>query len=162
MRLLPVGPRRALLLATVVALALVAGSCSSPPPPAAVHVERVSGGPTGTYVVPAGIHKIKHVIVIMQENRSFDSYFGTFPGADGIPMKNGTPTVCVNDPATGACVAPYVDHADVNGGGPHSAVNAVADIGGGKMDGFIGQANRDARVAWTPPIRPVPIRPRRT
>ena len=31
--------------------------------------ERVAGGPTGTYVVPAGIHKIKHVIVIMQENR---------------------------------------------------------------------------------------------
>ena len=27
----------------------------------------------GTYIVPAGIHKIKHVIVIMQENRSFDS-----------------------------------------------------------------------------------------
>ena len=26
-----------------------------------------------------GIHKIKHVIVISQENRSFDSYFGTFP-----------------------------------------------------------------------------------
>ena len=42
----------------------------------------------------AGIHKIKHVVVIMQENRSFDSYFGTFPGAAGIPMKNGAPT-CV-------------------------------------------------------------------
>ncbi len=28
-----------------------------------------------------GIHKIRHVIVIMQENRSFDSYFGTYPGA---------------------------------------------------------------------------------
>jgi len=27
----------------------------------------------------AGIHKIKHVIIIMQENRSFDSYFGTYP-----------------------------------------------------------------------------------
>ena len=47
-----------------------------------------------------GIHKIKHVIVIQQENRSFDSYFGTFPGADGIPMKNGKPTVCVTDPKT--------------------------------------------------------------
>ena len=35
---------------------------------------------------PVGIHKIKHVVVIMQENRSFDSYFGTFPGADGIPI----------------------------------------------------------------------------
>ena len=27
----------------------------------------------------AGIHKIRHVVVIMQENRSFDSYFGTYP-----------------------------------------------------------------------------------
>ena len=33
--------------------------------------------------VPVGIHKIKHVVVIMQENRSFDEYFGTYPGADG-------------------------------------------------------------------------------
>ncbi len=32
-----------------------------------------------------GIHKIQHIVVIMQENRSFDSYFGTYPGADGIP-----------------------------------------------------------------------------
>jgi phospholipase C len=28
--------------------------------------------------------KIKYVFVIYQENRSFDSYFGTFPGADGL------------------------------------------------------------------------------
>jgi phospholipase C len=35
----------------------------------------------------AGIHKIEHVVVIMQENRSFDTYFGTFPGADGLPSK---------------------------------------------------------------------------
>ena len=34
---------------------------------------------------PRGIHKIRHVVIIMQENRSFDSYFGTYPGADGIP-----------------------------------------------------------------------------
>src|SRR5262249_5186780 len=32
-----------------------------------------------------GIHKISHVIVITQENRSFDSYFGTYPGADAMP-----------------------------------------------------------------------------
>ena len=34
---------------------------------------------------PDGIHKIKHVVIVMQENRSFDSYFGTFPGVDGLP-----------------------------------------------------------------------------
>src|SRR5271169_947533 len=76
----------------------------------------VPGGPTGCYLVPPGIHKIKHVIVIMQENRSFDSYFGAYPGADGIPVKNGQPTVCVPDPVTKACVAPFHDVDDINGG----------------------------------------------
>jgi len=93
----------------------------------------------------AGIHKIQHVIVIMQENRSFDSYFGTYPGADGIPMQNGVPTVCVTDPANGRCVKPYLDHQDVNGGGPHEAVNSTADVDGGKMDGFLAQAEKGAR-----------------
>lgn len=88
----------------------------------------------------AGIHKIQHVIVIMQENRSYDTYFGTYPGGDGIPMQHGMPSVCVPDAATGACIAPYVDHADVNGGGPHGASNATADINGGHMDGFVDQA----------------------
>ena len=118
-------------------LGLVAASCGGAPAPS---VERVIGGPTGSYVVPAGIHKIRHVVVIMQENRSFDTYFGTFPGADGIPMSGGKPTTCVPDPASGSCVAPFVDHADVNGGGPHSYGNAVADMDAGRMDGFIGQA----------------------
>lgn len=87
----------------------------------------------------SGIHKIKHVVVIMQENRSFDSYFGTFPGADGIPMKDGIPTVCVPDTATGQCVSPYHDTNDVNQGGPHGQADAANDIDGGKMNGFIDQ-----------------------
>jgi phospholipase C len=86
------------------------------------------------------IQKIKHVVIIMQENRSFDSYFGTYPGADGLPMHNGRPTVCVPDPAHRTCVAPYYDNQDVNKGGPHGQDNAQEDIAGGKMNGFIGQA----------------------
>jgi phospholipase C len=89
-----------------------------------------------------GIHKIQHIIVIMQENRSFDTYFGTYPGADGIPMQNGVPAVCVNDPRTGLCVKPYHNPNDLNHGGPHGASNATADINGGKMDGFIAQAEK--------------------
>jgi phospholipase C len=112
--------------------------------------KEATGGPSGTYVVPEGVRKIEHVIMIMQENRSFDEYFGTFPGADGIPMQNGKPSVCVTDPATGSCVAPYEDHADVNGGGPHSANNATADINGGKMDGFIGQAESGRKGCLNP------------
>ena len=89
-------------------------------------------------IAPAtGIHKIRHVVIIMQENRSFDSYFGTFPGADGIP-----PGVCVPDPDNGGCVAPFYDPSDLNYGGPHSQNNAVADIDNGRMDGFVAQAEQ--------------------
>jgi phospholipase C len=89
--------------------------------------------------VSGGIHKIKHVVVIMQENRSFDSYFGTFPGANGIPRdRNGNFTVCVPDPRAGHCQKPYHNSSDVNSGGPHMAVDARADINGGNMNGFIG------------------------
>lgn len=85
----------------------------------------------------SGIHKIKHIVIIMQENRAFDSYFGTYPGVDGIPMKNGVPTVNVFDPATGKYVEPYHDINDRNQGGPHGAVDSVSDIDNGKMDGFV-------------------------
>ncbi len=133
-------------------LAGLLAACSSGQPAQPAHpdkdktasVKEVTGGPTGRYVVPPGIHKIKHVIMIMQENRSFDSYFGTYPGADGIPMKNGKPTVCVPGPG-GGCTRPYHDRSDRNGGGPHGEGNAVADVNGGKMDGFIRQ--RDAARA---------------
>jgi phospholipase C len=50
------------------ALSLLAAACGGPAPSAP---ERVAGGPTGRYVVDPGIHKIKHMVVIMQENRSF-------------------------------------------------------------------------------------------
>jgi phospholipase C len=46
-----------------------------------------STGTTGPHIPPA-IHRIRHVIVVMQENRSFDNYFGTYPGADGIPRRS--------------------------------------------------------------------------
>jgi len=82
---------------------------------------------------PRGIDKIKHVIVVMQENRSFDEYFGTFPGADGIPAG-----VCISDPRPGrSCIAPFHDPSDVNVDAPHSREVAIADIDDGKMDGFV-------------------------
>ncbi len=56
------------------------------------------------------IHRIRHVVIIMQENRSFDSYFGTFPGcgrhsdarrpADGLRARI---------PQQGNCVRPFHD-----------------------------------------------------
>jgi phospholipase C len=90
----------------------------------------------------AGIHKIRHVVVVMQENRSFDSYFGTYPGADGLPRRDGAFTVCVPDPKSGICQRPYHDTLDRNTGGPHEHFDAIRDINGGKMDGFLRQARR--------------------
>jgi phospholipase C len=106
--------------------------------------------PPAASPIPPGITKIKHVIVIMQENRSFDSYFGTYPGADGFPQQIGQPAVCLQDPQTKACVKPYPDHADVNGGGPHGSAAATADINSGKMDGFVQQAVRGRRGCTDP------------
>jgi len=128
-----------ILCAGAIGIGLLA-ACTTDPRPA----KAAAGGALGSYVVPAGIHKIKHVIIIMQENRSFDSYFGTYPRADGIPMRGGVPTVCVPNPVAG-CGRPYHDTADVNGGGPHGLGNAVADVNHGLMDGFIRQ--RDAAKA---------------
>ncbi len=107
------------------------------------------GLPTTSYTpIPADLAaaraKIKHVVIIMQENRSFDSYFGTFPGADGFPVKNGKFTVCIPDPGKGTCVYPFHDPSDMNYGGPHAARNAAGDIDGGKMDGFIIQTEQSA------------------
>jgi phospholipase C len=87
-----------------------------------------------------GIHKIQHVIVVMQENRSFDNYFGTYPGAEGIPMSNGKPTVCLPDPTRPRCVRPFHDRRLVDNGGPHTNQAAVTDINGGRMNGFLRSA----------------------
>ncbi len=118
------------------------GSNANEPPPVPASAE-----------LAAARSKIQHIVVVMQENRSFDEYFGTYPGVDGIPMQNGVPTVCVNDPKTGQCVKPYHDPNDVNAGGPHAAQSAARDIDGGKMDGFIATF-RNAQTACISPNVP--------
>ena len=62
---------------------------------------------------------IQHVIVIVQEDRSFDSYFGTYPGADGIPMVKGRPSVCVPDLKSATCSRSFHTHDDRTTGGPN-------------------------------------------
>lgn len=87
-----------------------------------------------------GLEKIEHVIIIVQENRSFDHYFGTFPGADGIPTQGGVISVCIPDPGHGGCVVPYHNPSLANAGGPHAQADMLADLDGGKMDGFVKRA----------------------
>lgn len=132
------------------AAAAALAACSAPPSPAA------------SAVIDPNIHKIQHVVVIQQENRSFDSYFGTYPGADGIPMTGAQPGPCLPAAAGAPCVRPFVDHADVNGGGPHGQDNATADIDGGTMDGFITQASAAKKGCTDPNNPPAPTRPPRT
>jgi phospholipase C len=121
------------VLAAVVALS-TAGVASSKPSRHAQGNFRAGG-----YASPQGIHKIRHIVIIMQENRSFDNYFGTYPGAAGIPMRGGQPAVCIPAPAKHACVKPYHDRQDFNFGGPHDAAASAADINGGRMNGFLAQ-----------------------
>jgi phospholipase C len=114
--------------AVILSMALVLGGCDLFP-----------NLPT----TPRDSSVIEHVVIIMQENRSFDHYFGIFPGANGIPMEDGVPTVCSPDPRNGACVKPFHDTSDRNYGGPHAHRSHVTDVNGGKMDGFVAEQVRD-------------------
>jgi phospholipase C len=122
------------------ALAIAVASASSPTAPTATASARSSAPKL------AGIHKIRHIVIIMQENRSFDSYFGTYPGADGIPGLAGNPgkVPCIPNPAKHDCQKPWHDTKDINSGGPHMASDAKRDINGGKMNGFIASVESGA------------------
>jgi phospholipase C len=86
----------------------------------------------------AGIGNLDHLVFIVMENRSFDHYFGTFPGADGLPTDaDGNFTACVPDPQKpGVCYRPYHDTNFIDEGGPHGEIASKIDINGGRMDGF--------------------------
>jgi phospholipase C len=128
--------RRTILSGCLVA-ALLAGGCGS----SSTHT--IPPGPPPTQTQLHGIHKIRHVVIIMQENRSFDSYFGTYPGADGIPglARNPGRVPCLPNLGRG-CVRPFHDRLDRNVGGPHAQGNALADIAHGRMDGFVVEQDR--------------------
>ena len=111
-------------------LALLVVGCSHP-------MSSVMSSPQSghRHTVPA----IEHIVIVEMENRSFDEMFGTYPGANGIPMDgNGLPTVACNpDPASGQCILPYHDTSTINHGGPHNDAAERTDLDGGAMDGFI-------------------------
>jgi phospholipase C len=78
---------------------------------------------------------IQHFLFLLQENHSFDNYFGTFPGADGIPANTCMPI----DPTqlSLGCIKPW--HL---GGKPitdllHNRDTFVGQYRGGTMDGFV-------------------------
>jgi phospholipase C len=93
---------------------------------------------------------IKHFIVLMQENHTFDNYFGTYPGVDGIPADTCMP---VDPTAPGSdCVKPFhigdnkIQPADLD----HSFDTYKRQYRGGQMDGFVHALdlrNQEGRLA---------------
>ncbi len=98
---------------------------------------------------------IQHVIVIMQENRSFDHYFGTFPGADGIPAGTCVP-IDPGNPASG-CVVPFHSQVDSNSGGPHHATDAQFDLGDGITSALQNGYLLSQTLGSEPGVRSFPI-----
>ncbi|MGO9340394.1 MAG: alkaline phosphatase family protein, partial [Terracidiphilus sp.] len=72
--------------------------------------------------------KIKYVFVIYQENRSFDSYFGTFPGAEGLYSHPAAQTPGFTQQltdVTGSLVSIQPFRIGPSDTCPHSTVNGV-------------------------------------
>jgi len=105
---------------------------------------------------PQGIFKLDHLIFIVQENRSFDHYFGTFPGANGFHLGlNGRPDVCIPNPYLGHCSTPYHTDEPIQLGGRHNDIHSDLDIAGGKMNGFISSLPDVAGRCWKRPLQPM-------
>src|SRR5438552_1512358 len=82
---------------------------------------------------------VEHVVVIMKENHAFDNYFGTYPGADGIPANVSLPD------GQGGVIAPHPLNATWTWDLPHSREAMLQSYDGGKNDGFAMAAS-----AWFP------------
>lgn len=92
---------------------------------------------------PAPTTKIQHFVYLMQGDRTFDNYFGTYFGADGV-----NPKACQRRDqknVAAGCVAPFPLHGSVPGtlGGGSTLVANQFD--GGKMDGFVSAFQQQGR-----------------
>jgi phospholipase C len=87
---------------------------------------------------------VEHFLFLMQENHSFDNYFGTYPGANGVPAGTCMP----RDPtskATKECVKPFRlgDRAIVDLA--HNEETHMAQYRNGRMDGFVWAFGREGK-----------------
>ena len=64
-----------------------------------------------------------------------------FPGLSGHPGR----VPCIPDPEHHRCVRPYHDRRNLDYGGPHNEQASVADVNGGKMNGFIAEHEKGLR-----------------
>ncbi len=77
---------------------------------------------------------IEHIVIVLQENHTFDNYFGTYPGGDGTLGKD----LCLPEASGSArCVRPFLDPSLTPVDLTHNWKTAHLDFDGGKMDGFV-------------------------
>ena len=91
--------------------------------------------------LPAGVPRgdqipIDHIVVLMQENRSFDSYFGELPAA-GHRDVDGLPANASNPDAEGAAVPVFHQERYCTEDTSHSWVGSHVEYSDGKNDGFV-------------------------
>lgn len=92
---------------------------------------------------------IEHLIVVMQQNHTFDNYFGTYPGANGIPA-NTCMAVSLSNAQTAACVTPFNIGIHPITDLSHSASTFSAQYQDGRMTGFVDaltRLNQDGKLA---------------
>src|SRR3954464_4103062 len=75
---------------------------------------------------------IKHFVTLMQENHTFDNYFGSYPGADGTPAG-----VCMPRGGSGGCVRPWHIGTTTVEDLDHRPETLERQLDGGRMDGFV-------------------------
>jgi phospholipase C len=123
---------RALLIACLLALANPAGAAHAAP----------RAAPAANATTP-----IDHFVFLMQENHTFDNYFGTRPGVDGIPpgtcmpIRRGQPEPCVKPFHLGELGSLDLDH---------TAEAFRVQYHNGRMDGFVegvSTQGKDGRLA---------------
>lgn len=87
---------------------------------------------------------IKHIIIIVEENHTFDNYFGTYPGANGLNGYSAQP-----DPATGATVRPFhLPGVTLTQDLCHTWECAHKAYDNGKMDGFVAAAGTNLTMGY--------------
>jgi phospholipase C len=101
--------------------------------------------PEGTDLLP----QIEHIVVYMQENHSYDSYFGMYRRGDGYRLRHGAP-VDANLTTTGEPVTVFhaPDTCQSGRGVSQSWVSTHRQIDGGRMDGFLFDDNTNAMRFW--------------
>lgn len=82
----------------------------------------------------ADFSKIENIVIVLQENHTFDNYFGTYPNANGTLGKN----ICIpQSKGASTCLAPYKSATSRPPEMNHNWNSAHEDYDGGKMDGFV-------------------------